>query len=160
MNESVKSWAKKNLGWLIALGVLLIWSICGTIAGTHYHNRYAELKYTVAAADGGELAELVQQHENTIVVLQHDLGTANEYIRAADERAELTDRIIERAYGYAQLSDAEFIELRNTVASSGSTISEAVRTQYRIIAIAGRIEGNNTAVKMELGMRDGASAGR
>jgi len=160
MNENVKTWFNKNFFWFIFCGVFLIWAIGGTVAGIHFYDKYTELDATVVAADAGEFIKQLEHHENTITTLRSDLGAALEYGRAADERAGYAEGIIERAHGFVQLSNADFIELRITAAGMGSTISEAIRTQQRINDIVVRIERNNQRATAELKSYDRESTGR
>ncbi|MCL2174496.1 MAG: hypothetical protein FWB73_00475 [Treponema sp.] len=160
MNEKIKSWAKKNLIWLIIVGILLIGCVCGIIAGTHFYHKYTDLNAIVESADGGDFVELALQHEATIIALQHDLGAAVEYGRSAIERAEHAERINDRIGIITKQANAESIEFRNAMANTGSTIREIIEFQQRTIDYAGRVDRNNKAVEMELGMRYGENTRR
>ena len=154
MNGKIKSWAKKNIFWLVIVGVLFVGCVCGAIAGTHFYHKYTDLNAIVETADGGSLIEFIKQHEEAIIALQYDLGAAIEYGMVAVERAEHAERINDRIGIITKQADAELNELRIAMARYGSSINYAIELQFRIIDIATRIDRNNQAIKMELGMCD------
>ena len=163
MNENdqyAKPKIKKHNFVFIIWIILFVWALGATGFGLYFNCQYQKLKSSIENTGNGNLIEYIENQRNLIFSQQADLSAAGEYLRIADERADELERRTERAYELAQQSDAEFIEFRNTVAGFGSTISEAIRSQLRIIEIVDRVERNNTAVKMELRMRDGESSGR
>jgi predicted sulfurtransferase len=144
---------KGSRHWFIIIGILLAWAIGATIAGLHFHGKFSELHAIVQSADGSDLARMVEQQRDTIITLRNDLDTAAEYIRAADEYAAGIEQRDRRIYEYVKLTDAELIDFGNTMASSGGTLQAAINLQQRSIEAFGRIKANNSAIKMEFGVR-------
>ena len=156
MNEDIQEiQPKKRLSppFLYILIALLVWALGSTRVAVYFGHKYSDLQSDISNAGDNELLELIKQKDDTILSLRGDLSAAIEYGRAADERAEHAEGVIDRAYAIVEQSDAEFAELRNTVANTGGTIQEAIKLQQGIIDFVARGERNNTAIKMELGMR-------
>ena len=149
MNETITRF-KKNRLWVIVVTVMFIWGLAGTGLGIFFHGKYSSLNAVISGAGGGELAEFIQQHGNTIISVYDDLNAVRRELEPALERAITAERLNERAYELAEQSNADITELRNTMASSGSTIAALIANQSSINAIVARIEANNTAVKNEL----------
>jgi hypothetical protein len=153
MNENFEIQLKSNRHWFIIIAVILAWAIGGTIIGFHFHGKYESLRAIVDNAGGSEFVGLIQQHGDGLISHLENISAIRVELESAIGRAESAERTIDRAYRLANESDAEFIEFGNTMASSGSTIATLIANQQRIIDIVSRIERNNQAVKMELGVR-------
>jgi len=153
MDEKFGIRLKSNRHWLIAIAVLLAWAIGATIGGIYFRGKFTNLQSAVQSADGSDLALLVDQQRDTIIALQNDLDTAAGHIRAADEFAVGIEQRDRRIYDLAKLTDAELIDVGNAMASTGGTIQEAINLQQRIIEAYGRIQANNSAITLELGVR-------
>jgi hypothetical protein len=153
MNENYKSRGKAHRFCLIIGVVLLAWAVGGTIIGVHFHGKYESLQATIDNAGGSEFVDLAQRHGTGLISHLEDISAIRGQLESANGAAAELEQRNQRAYDLAKQSDDEFIEFRSTVASSGSTISTLIANQQRIIDIVGRIERNNQAVKIELGVR-------
>ena len=133
--------------------ILLVWALGATGMGIYLNRQYHNLHSIIATSGEGWVVELVKQQRDTIVSLQDDLGAVRGELESAIGRAESAERSIGRAYAIAERADAELAELGSAMAVAGGTIQEAIQRQQRINELALRLRGNNTAIKMELGMR-------
>jgi len=138
--------------WLITGAILLVWAIGATIFGVQFYGKYRALQSDIAAANGGELLESVQQHGETITAVHDDIVATGEYIRDADRNARATDDAIRRAYELAKSSDDRFIEFGNSMDGVGGTIQAVIARQQRIDELIRASQADNRAIKMELGM--------
>lgn len=153
MNEKVKDFFKISHFWLVVGAVLLVWAVCGTISAILYHGEYKSAVATIEAAGGDEFVKLISQHNDTAIGVHDDIVATRIELQSAVRRtAELEQRIL-RAYEYAKSTDEEFIEFRSAMGSAGTSIQDTIRFQQGIIDFVGRIERNNSAIKVELGVR-------
>lgn len=151
MNENFEIRLKNNRHWIIIVAVILAWAIGATIVSVHFYAKHESLQAVIDNAGGSELVELIQQHGDGLISHIEDIDAIRGELESAIGRAESAERTNERAYVLAKQSDDEFVKFRDTMASSGSTISTLITNQQRIIDIVGRIERNNQAIKIELG---------
>jgi len=147
MNETIKGWFKKNMAWLIIILVLVVWGSISTGLSRSFYGKYTSLKSIISEAGGDELIEFIRQHGSTIISVYDDLVAVRGELEPAVERAIAAEQLNERAYELAERSNADFVEFRSAMASTGGTITEAVQRQSRINEIVARIEANNTAIK-------------
>ena len=157
MYENKQAWIKINRLLRIAMFILLAWAIFATVAGLFFRSRYTSLQSVLKDAGGSELVQLIQQHGDTILSVYDDLFTTRGELKSALERAEYAEHLNNRAIELAERSDEGFDEFRAAMASAGGTITALIANQSRINEIIARIEGNNTAIKRELGSRPGTS---
>jgi hypothetical protein len=153
MDEKIEVRLKNNRHWIIIIAILLAWAIGGTIIGVHFCGKYKSLQGIIDKAGGSELVGLIERHGAGLISQLEDISAIRGELESANGAAAELEQRNQRAYDLAKQSDDEFIEFRSTVASSGSTISTLIANQQRIIDIVGRIERNNQAVKIELGVR-------
>jgi len=150
--------AKKII--IIVMAVLLAWTGGATGIAVYFGRSYSNLQSSLAESGKGELLTIIKSQRSTILELQDDLGTAGEHIRAADEFAAEIEQRDQRIYELAQLTNAELVDIGNTMASSGGTLQAAISLQQRIIESFRRIQANNSAIALELGVRPRTDTGR
>ena len=138
---------------IIVIAVLFAWAVCGTATAIMYYGEYKSTAAIIDAAGGDKFVELVKQHGDTIVGVLDDVVAVRTELQSAVERTAELEQRIERATGYAKLTDAELVDFGNTMASSGNTLQDAINLQQRTIEFARRIQKNNSAIKVELGVR-------
>ena len=138
---------------IIVIAVLFAWAVCGTATAIMYYGEYKSTVAIIEAAGGDKFVELVKQHGDSIVVVLDDVVAVRTELQSAVGRTAELEQRIERATGYAKLTDAELIVFGNTMASSGNTLQDAINLQQRTIEFARRIQKNNSAITLELGVR-------
>jgi hypothetical protein len=153
VNEKVKDFFQISRFWLIVCAILLVWAMGGTVAAILYQRELKAVVNAVNASNGGELIDLIGQHNDTAVGVLDDIVATRIELQFATKYATELEQRIQRAYEYAESADGEFIEFRSAMGGAGNTISTLIANQQRIIEIVGRIERNNQAIKGELGMR-------
>ena len=153
MNEKIKLWVQTNRIFFIILVVLFIWGLCGLGGALYWQHKCRTIQALIDNAGGNEFIDTINQQHDSILALQDDLVAVRGELEQSIGRTGELEQSIGRAFDIAEQSDVGFAELGTTMAGVGSTVHALIERQSRINEIIARLQGYNSAIKMELGMR-------
>ena len=150
MNENDKDFFKIGRFWLIVSAILIIWGVCGTVSALYYRNECKSTAAIIDAAGGDEFVKLIEQHNDTAIGVFNNNVAARGELQTAIERGDKLEQQRQRAYELAELTNGEFVAIRNAMANDGITLKTSIALQQRIIDHVGRAEKYNILVTEEL----------
>jgi len=152
MNEKVTGFFKNNRAWLIAMAVLLVWGVCGTISAVVWHGEYKAATAIIESAGGDQFVELVKQHGDTITGVLDDISGARGDIESAIDYAGELRSLRGRIDVIAERTEERLTEFETAVDNDPDIFIRLERRQQRIEELVSGVRADNRELRNTIGM--------